>query len=189
MPARLGPKISQTAALLIFLAVAVLAGPGLYVNFVKATFIVSPDWWSRFAIPTFIGSAVLALLSFLVFLRLAKSYEDKKQRWSLIIMGPLGIAALVFWFVRMSLPIMLSQISPQATSYEMTVRTTQREGKVRCDYPFSIQEISETFCATSADAYGKLRPGSKIEVFGKGNQWGMFVEGYRLLAGARTGRS
>ena len=174
MSAQPHARVSQKTTFLILLAVVILAGPFLYTTLTKTVFIVAPDWWDRFATFTFVGCVVVALLSVPVFLR--------SQRLSLMIMGPLIVLSLVFVFAHLSLPIFMSRISSQAISYELTVSSTQRSGEVRCDYPFSIKEISETFCATSADAYWKLRPGSKIEVFGQGNQWGMFVEGYRLLA-------
>jgi len=175
-------RVSQKTAFLIFLPVMILAGPLLYAIFTNTVFIVSPDWWAKFATWAFIGSAAVGLLSVPVCLRFAKSCADKRQRLALIFAGPVVALSLAFVFARTSLPMVMSRISSQAISYELTVSSTQRSGKVTCDYPFSIREISETFCATSASAYRELRPGSKIEVFGEGNQWGMIVKGYRPLA-------
>jgi hypothetical protein len=174
------PQMSQMTSFLIFLAAIFFTGPFLYIIFTKTLFIASPDWFDRFLTPAIIGSAVVALLSVPLFLRGAKAQQDAKRRWSLIIMGPICVAALIMSFVIFSLPFVLAKISPEPTFYTLTVSSTERRGKVRCDFPFSIEEVQQTLCAASAAEHQLLRPGTKIEVYGQGNRFGLVVEGYRL---------
>jgi hypothetical protein len=83
----------------------------------------------------------------------------------------------MLWYV----PMMLTFMVRDDVRWPATVASTERSGKdIKCDYPFSIDEISQSFCAASAEAYAELRIGRKIEIIGQGSRYGMFIEGYRL---------
>jgi hypothetical protein len=170
------PQISRRTAFLIFLAMVIVAAPVLYayIAFSGRFFTASPDWWAKWLVPTAIAAAVLALASIPLFRKLGAPWAATFGGF-LCVMGV--IAGLMLWYV----PMMLTFMVRDDVSWPATVASTERSGKdIKCDYPFSIDEISQSFCAASAEAYAELRIGRKIEIIGQGSRYGMFIEGYRL---------
>lgn len=174
------PKISQKTAFLIFVIVMLLAGPFLYSLVSSTLFITSPEWIDRTFANSLMAAAIVGLAIIPILIRITRRIETRIQRWSVIVMGPVVIASLLIAFVFRSLPIMLVLFDQNPVSYAVTVDSTQRRGKVRCDFPFSIKELYQSFCASTAESHAALRPGKKIEIYGSGNNIGMFVEGYRI---------
>lgn len=170
------PQMSQKTAFLIFLAVVMIAAPVLYayIAFSGRFFTASPDWWATWLVPTAIAAIVLAVASIPLFRKLGAPWATKFGGF-LCVMGV--VAGLMLWYV----PMLLTFMVRSNVSWPATVASTQRSGKdITCGYPFSIDEISQGFCAASAEAYSELRVGRKIEVVGLGRKYGIFIEGYRL---------
>lgn len=170
-------KVSQKTAFLIFLAIVIIAAPVLYayIAFSGRFFTASPDWWAAWLIPTAVAAVVLALASIPLFRKLGAPWAATFGG-VLCVMGMM--AGLMLWYV----PMMMTFMVREQVSWPGTVASTVRSGKdVKCSYPFSIAEIWQGFCATSAADYAELRMGRKIEVIGPGSKYGMFIEGYRLV--------
>lgn len=181
MSAQQPQQVSQARAFLAFLAVMLLIGPALYTILSETVFITSPAWVSTARIPAAIVAFVVAVLSVPVLIRMTRSNSDRKRRIVTIITAPMIAAVLVMTFALWSLPAVMTKLRPEPTVYELTVSSTTRQGKTRCAYPFSVREVSRKFCAASAAEHRDLRPGTRLEMFGDGNEWGLFVEGYRLI--------
>jgi hypothetical protein len=169
-------QVSQKTAFLIFLAMVIVCAPVLYayIAFSGRFFTASPDWWATWLVPTSVAAVVLALASILVF-------RKSGANWAATFGGFLCVMGLSMGLMLWYVPMMLTVTAREQVSWPMTVASTERTGKdIKCAYPFSIDEIWQGFCATSAEDYAKLRKGRKIEVIGLGSRHGMFIEGYRL---------
>lgn len=170
-------KVSQKTAFLIFLVFIILAAPVVYayITFSGRFFTASPEWWSAVLIPTVIAAVVLALVSVPLLRKLGAPWSATFGG-SLCVMGM--IAGLMLWY----LPMIMTFMVREQVSWPVTVSSTVRSGKdIKCNYPFSIAEIWQDFCATSEADYTELRTGRKIEVVGLGSKYGMFIDGYRLV--------
>lgn len=169
-------QVSQKTAFLIFLAFVIICAPVLYayITFSGLFFTASPDWWAAWLVPGMVVSTVLALASVFLLRKLGAP-------WAAALGGFLCIAGLSMALILWYLPMMLTLTAQQQMSWPVTVASMERSGKdIKCDYPFSIDEIWQSFCATSAEDYANLHKGQKIEVIGIGSQYGMFIEGYKL---------
>ncbi|QND52285.1 hypothetical protein HB779_10455 [Phyllobacterium sp. 628] len=174
------PIKQQLKFLPIFIIAMLGGGPLLYLKYSGDIFVASPIWMGKYLVPAIVGSAVAGIVAILVFLYLVR-------RWNLSIGQPkaaafgtgLAVGGLLMGFMLFTLPIMLTLADRHPHTYPATVSNKERHGKMTCDFPFSIQEFNQSFCAVTAEDYAVLRPGQKIEVVGTGNDFGMFVEGYR----------
>lgn len=169
-------QVTQKTAFLIFMALVIVAAPVLYayISFSGRFFTASPGWWSTWLVPTAIAAPVLALASLPLFRRLGAP-------WAAAFGGILCVMGVIAGFMLWYLPMMMTLPMREQVGWPVTVASTVRSGTgFKCQYPFSIAEISQGFCATSAKDYAELRTGRKIEVIGLGSKYGMFVEGYRL---------
>lgn len=170
-------KVPQRTAFLIFLALVVIAAPVLYayIAFSGRFFTASPNWWATWLVPTAIGAIVLATAAIPLFRKLGAPWAAALGL-SLCVMGL--IAGLMLWYA----PMMMTLMVREQVSWPVTIESTVRTGKdLKCAYPFSIKEVWQGFCATSAADYSELRTGRKIEVIGQGSKYGMFIDGYRLV--------
>jgi hypothetical protein len=169
------PPVSQTTAFLIFVVTMVLAGPFIYALVTKTVFIASPGWIGRVLWPTGIAAGVMAILSIPLLWR-----ANPRPPKSVFFMVPVAVIGMIMAFVLWSLPFVMSKFASEPTAFVLTVSNTERQGKVRCDFPFSLAEIQQTFCAATAEEHQRLQLGTKVEFYGQGNGWGLTVEGYRL---------
>lgn len=170
-------QVSRKTAFLIFLAFMLIAAPVIYayISFSGRFFTASPGWWSTWLAPTAIAAVVLALVSIPLIRKLGAP-------WAATFGGALCVIGIVAGLMLWYLPMMMTFMVREQVSWPVTVASTVRTGTdIKCQYPFSIAEISQGFCAESAGAYAELRTGRKIEVIGLGSKYGMFIEGYRLV--------
>lgn len=165
--------MSQTTAFLILVVALPVFGPVIYALIGGVIFSPSPAWWASWLAPALIAAAVLGVIAIPVCRKFGAP-------WAAAFGAGIIAAGMVSAFLLYSLPMMLTFANPQPTSYLVTVADKKRSGKQTCDYPFSIAELWQSFCAETAADYEGLRKGQKLEVIGRGNASGMFIEGYRL---------